>query len=37
MNEIRNSKPYDLEERTFRFAKEVIAFVNMLPKTIANA
>jgi len=27
---------YDLEERTLRFAKEVIGFVNILPKTMAN-
>ena len=37
MTEIRNSKPvYDLEERTFQFAKEVRLFVKTLPKTIAN-
>ncbi len=30
------SKPYDLEERTFEFAKNVRAFVKKLPKTIAN-
>jgi len=32
-----NSKPvYDLEERTFQFAKGVRLFVKTLPKTIAN-
>ncbi len=31
-----SSKRYDLEERTFRFAKEVRAFVRTLPRTIAN-
>ena len=36
MTEIRNSKQYDLEERTLKFAKKVIDFVNILPKTIAN-
>ncbi len=37
MNQIQNSKPvYDLEERTFQFAKEVRIFVKTLPKTIAN-
>ena len=36
MTEVKNSKHYDLEERTFRFAKEVIDFVNALPKSIAN-
>jgi len=29
-------KVYDLEERTFVFAKRVRAFVKMLPKSIAN-
>ena len=37
MIEIQNSKPvYDLEERTFQFAKAVRLFVKTLPKTIAN-
>jgi len=36
MTEIQNSKPYDLEERTFQFAKAVRIFVKTLPKTIAN-
>ena len=31
-----NSKPYDLEERTFLFAKRVRAFVKRLPRNIAN-
>jgi len=29
-------KPYDLEERTFQFAKEVRLFIKTLDKTIAN-
>ncbi|MBI1831554.1 MAG: four helix bundle protein [Planctomycetes bacterium] len=29
-------KPYDLEERTYLFAKEVRAFVKRLPRTICN-
>jgi four helix bundle protein len=29
-------KQYDLEERTFNFAKEVVEFVKIVPKTIAN-
>jgi len=29
-------KKYDLEERTFRFAKEVIKFVNVLPRSLSN-
>jgi four helix bundle protein len=37
MTEIRNPKPvYDLEERTFQFAKAVRLFVKTLPKTTAN-
>jgi four helix bundle protein len=36
MTEVRSAKQYDLEERTFSFAKEVINFVNALPKSIAN-
>ena len=36
MTEIKNSKQYDLEEQTLRFAKEIIEFVNILPKTTAN-
>ena len=37
MNKTQNSKPvYDLEERTFQFAKAVRVFVKTLPKTIAN-
>ena len=30
------SKRYDLEDRTFAYAKRVIAFIRNLPKTIAN-
>ena len=29
-------KPYDLEERTYLFAKRVRAFVKRLPRTICN-
>ena len=36
MTKITNSKPYDLEERTFQFAKSVRIFVKTLPKTVAN-
>ena len=32
----RNSKYYDLEERTFKFPKEIIKFINRLPKTMVN-
>jgi four helix bundle protein len=36
MTENQNSKHYDLEERTLKFAKRVRAFVKKLNKTIAN-
>jgi len=36
MSEIQNTKHYDLEERTFLFAKNVRSFVRKLPKTIAD-
>jgi len=36
MTKIQISKPYDLEERTFQFAKAVRIFIKTLPKTIAN-
>jgi len=36
MTKIQNSKQYDLEERTLKYAKMVRAFVKKLPKTTAN-
>lgn len=36
MVEIQNAKQYDLEERTFVFAKRVRAFVKTLLKTMSN-
>lgn len=36
MFKAQNSKQYDLEERTFQFAKTCREFVNKLPKTIGN-
>lgn len=36
MNASNNDKPYDLEERTFQFAKASRVFVKELPRTIAN-
>ncbi len=36
MTETENKKPFDLEERTFLFAKRVRAFVKRLPRTIAS-
>ena len=37
MSKIQNTKQYDLEERTLKFAKEVIAFVKEMPRGMANA
>ncbi|MEE4258402.1 MAG: four helix bundle protein [Bacteroidales bacterium] len=37
MDQKTNNKPYDLEERTFQFAKEVRIFVKTLEKSIANS
>ena len=36
MPKTHNSKPYDLGDRTFRFAKMVRNYVNALPKTLGN-
>ena len=36
MTENQNSKQFDLEDRTFLFAKRVRKFVKELPKTLAN-
>ena len=36
MSKIQNIKQYDLEERTLKFAKEVIAFVKEMPRSMAN-
>jgi len=36
MTEIQNTKRYDLEERTLKFARNVVNFVNALPKTVAS-
>lgn len=36
MAEIKNTKHYDLEERTARFAERCRDFVKKLPKNIAN-
>jgi len=36
MNQIPNSKQYDLEDRTLLFAKNIRVFVKKLPKTISN-
>lgn len=36
MTEIPNSKPYDLEERTYLFARRCRELVKKLPRTLAN-
>jgi four helix bundle protein len=36
MIKIQNSKRYDLEDRTFNFAKDIALFVRRLPKNISN-
>jgi len=36
MTESRNSKQYDLEDRTLRFARRARSFVKQLPKSQAN-
>jgi four helix bundle protein len=37
MTQIQKSKQYDLEERTFQFAKNVTHYIKLLPKTVSNA
>ena len=36
MSEGGENKPYDLEERTFAFARDVRAFIKLLERTIGN-
>jgi four helix bundle protein len=36
MSNEQNSKQYDLEERTFQYAKDVSIFVKKFQKTISN-
>lgn len=36
MTEVQNSKRYDLEERTFEFAKKTREFIRKLPKNTTN-
>ena len=37
MTETRGQPQYDLEDRTFEFARSVRAFVKRLPRTVCNA
>ncbi len=36
MNKIQNSKRFDLEDRTFEFAKNIALYVKQLPRNISN-
>ena len=36
MTKIQNDKRFDLEERTFQFAKNIALYVRQLPKNISN-
>lgn len=36
MNKTQMNKQYDLEERTFQFAKNIALYVKQLPKNISN-
>ncbi|MBI5620700.1 four helix bundle protein [Candidatus Gottesmanbacteria bacterium] len=36
MTEIQNSKQYDLEDRTYKFAQDCRKFVKKLPRTVGN-
>ena len=36
MSESGENRPYDLEERTFAFARDVRAFIKLLERTIGN-
>jgi len=36
MNKSQNAKQYDLEERTFKFAKDVAFYVRQLSRNICN-
>jgi len=36
MSQITRSKKYDLEERTAKFAKDVIEYIRLLPKTVST-
>jgi four helix bundle protein len=36
MDEVKNSKRYDLEERTLNFATRIRIFVKKLPKSVGN-
>jgi len=33
---VRDEKPYNLEDRTLKYAKDIIAFFKLCPKTTIN-
>lgn len=37
MSKIQNSKQYDLENRTFEFAKDIALYVKQLPRNVSNS
>ena len=37
MTEIQNTRRYDLEERTFQFARNVALYIRQLPRNISNS
>ena len=36
MTKVINDKPYDLEERTLKYSKDIVTFIKTCPKTVAN-
>jgi four helix bundle protein len=36
MDKLQLKKPYDLEERTLQYTKDVISLVNKVPKSLSN-
>lgn len=36
MDKIQTKKPYDLEERTLQFTKDITALINKAPKSIST-
>src|SRR3989344_7083784 len=36
MSEVQNSKRYDLEDRTFKFAQDVRSFIKKIRRTLSN-
>ncbi len=36
-NGVKKDKPFDLEERTYKYTKDIISFINACPKTVVNS